>query len=231
VPGRLPILGGQDTGLVGQGTQLGVQGAGDADLGGGVWPGDAAGRGSQLVSYGGPVAAEVLAATAQVDRGRPAGRQEREPDPAGAQRFGQDERVEPVVLVPGRPLAAAQALDLVRADHHHGDPPAEQAIDDRAVWTLDRGVPGARRSQDGDQLAEPGSAVLDCMPSGLAAAGINDRHGIGEALSFRCRDLTAGSLTDRARRRSSLSMVGTLRLTARTGRTLAGRRSVRRGRR
>jgi hypothetical protein len=39
---------------------------------------------------------------------------------------GEHGRVEAVVLVSRRPVAAAQVLDLARADHHHGDPGLDQ---------------------------------------------------------------------------------------------------------
>ena len=42
-----------------------------------------------------------------------------QPGPVGAQRVGQHVGVEPVVLVAGRAVAAAQVLDLVRGDHEH----------------------------------------------------------------------------------------------------------------
>ena len=116
------------------------------------------------------------AGAAQADRGRAVRGQGRQPGAVGAQRAGEDERVEPVVFVPGRPVAAAQVLDLVRADHHHGDPRGEQSIDDRPVGTLDRDLRGTGTGQDTGQLAQPGSAVLDHAPADLAAAGIDDRY-------------------------------------------------------
>ena len=137
--------------------------------------------GAELVRDGDAVADEVLAGAAGAaqrnGRGGVRG-QGRQPGPVGAQRVGQDERVEPVVLVPGRPVAATQVLDLVRADHHHRDPRAEQGVDDRAVGALDRGFPGTGAGQDAGQLAQAGCAVLDRVPADLAAAGIHDRHGV-----------------------------------------------------
>src|SRR5271170_3490119 len=96
--------------------------------------------GAELVRGRDPVADEVLtspAGAAQADRGRAVGDQRCQPGAVGAQGVGQDERVEPVVLVAGRAVPAAQVLDLVRADHHDGDPRAEQGIDDRPVGSLD----------------------------------------------------------------------------------------------
>ena len=76
----------------------------------------------------------------------------------------------------GRPCCrpsrtAAQVLDLVRADHHHGDPGPEQGIDDRAVGALDRDLPGAGAGQDGGQLAQARGAVLDRAPAGSPGRG------------------------------------------------------------
>jgi hypothetical protein len=89
---------------------------------------------------------EVLAGAAgaaQADCGRAIRGQGCQPGAVGAQGVGQDERVEAVVFVTGRPVAAAQVLDLVRADHRHGDPRIEQDVDDRAVGALDRGLASA----------------------------------------------------------------------------------------
>src|SRR5450631_1211698 len=45
-----------------------------------------------------------------------------QPGAVGAQGVGEHVGVEAVVFVAGRAVAAAQVLDRVRADHHHGDP-------------------------------------------------------------------------------------------------------------
>jgi len=81
--------------------------------------------GAQLAGEGDPVADEVFAGpagAAQGYGGRAIRRQGRQPGPVGAQRAGQDVSVEAVVFAAGRGVAAAQVLDLIRADHHHGDP-------------------------------------------------------------------------------------------------------------
>ena len=86
-----------------------------------------------------PVSDKVLAGAAgpaQYDGGGAIGRQRRQPGPVGAQGVGEHEGVEPVVLVPGRFVAAAQVLDLVPGDHDHRDTDLEQRGDDRAVWAL-----------------------------------------------------------------------------------------------
>src|SRR5580704_5298846 len=78
---------------------------------------------AQLVGDADPVADEVLAGPAGAAQGRGRGGvRDQGPQPGAirTQRVGQDERVEPVIFVPGRAIAAAQVLDLVRADHHDG---------------------------------------------------------------------------------------------------------------
>ena len=94
-----------------------------------------------------PVGDQVLAGPAGARAARSvaaAVRDQRpQPGPVGAQRVGQHERVEPVVLVAGRAVAAAQVLDLVRADHHHGEAGAEQGLDDRPVGAFDRDLADA----------------------------------------------------------------------------------------
>ena len=156
-----------------------------------------------------------------------------QPGPVGAQRVGQHERVEPVVLVAGRAVPAAQVLDLVRADHHHGDPGGEQRVDDRAVGSFDGDLADPGAGQQRAAGKQPGLVVRDREPHvDLTSAGVHHRHRVivagpvdaggdgvdgffgqdvcgrlhvsllaaspsGEAPSFRCRDVAAGSLTDR----------------------------------
>ena len=113
-------LGGEPVGAV-----LGVE-AGqerEADLGVDVFEqADGAGQDvaqvrAELVGRGDTVFDQVLAGTAgtaQGDGGLGVGDQRSEPGPVGAQGVGQHVGVEPVVLVAGRAVAAAQVLDLVR---------------------------------------------------------------------------------------------------------------------
>ncbi len=98
--------------------------------------------------------------------------------PVGAHGVGEHERVEAVVLVAGRAVAAAQVLDLVRADHHDGDARAEQGLDHRPIGAFDRDLAAARPPEHGDQFGQSGRAVLDAVPDLLAAAGIDDRRGM-----------------------------------------------------
>jgi hypothetical protein len=77
---------------------------------------------------------------------------------------GEDERVEPVVLAARGAVAAAQILQLVRRDHHHGDASLEQSLHDRSIGPLDRNLLRAMPGQQVEQLAQPGGAVLDGSP-------------------------------------------------------------------
>jgi hypothetical protein len=169
------------------GAVLGAEARQERQADRGVEVGEQAGRAgedvaqvaAELVSHGDAVADQVLAGAAgaaQRHGRRAVGGERAQPGAVGAQGVGQDERVEPVVLVPGRAVAAAQVLDLVRADHHHGDPGTEQGIDDRAVGPLDRGLPGTSTGQHGHQFAQASRAVLDRTPGNLAAPGVDDRH-------------------------------------------------------
>jgi tetratricopeptide (TPR) repeat protein len=136
---------------------------------------------AQLVGDADPVADEVLAGPAGAAQGdglrlvRDEGAQ---PGTVRAERVGQDERVEAVVFIAGRAVPAAQVLDLVRADHHHGDPGLQQCIDDRAVRALDRDLADAALGEQAQQGTQARRAVLDHAPVDLPAAGIDDRDSV-----------------------------------------------------
>ena len=137
--------------------------------------------GAELVGEGDPVGDEVLAGPAgatQGEGGVAVGGQRNEPGPVGAEGVGEDERVESVILAARGAVAAAQILQLVRRDHHHGDPGLEQAIDDRAVGSLDRHFRHAAPLEDGEQVAQPGGGMFHGGPVKLAAAVVHDRHGM-----------------------------------------------------
>jgi len=87
-----------------------------------------------------------------------------------------NERVEPVVLVPGWAVTAAQAPDLVRGDHQHGQTGRQQRVDDRPVRTLDADLDDAGAAQALDQASQTGRGVLDTEPLELdAALRVDDR--------------------------------------------------------
>jgi hypothetical protein len=134
--------------------------------------------GAELVGHRDPVGNEILSGAAGLPQrdGRRAVRDQRpEPSPVGAQRIGQDEGVESVVLVAGRPVPAAQVLDLVRADHHHGEIRVEQCLDDGAVRPFDGYLPHPELAQSAGQGEQCGRGVFDGEPVNLPAVGID--HG------------------------------------------------------
>ena len=119
---------------------------------------------AQLVGYRDPVGDEVFAGAAglaQGGRGSGVGQQRVQPRAVGAQGIGEHERVEPVVFVAGRAVAAAQVLDLVGADHHDGDTGVEQGVDHRPVGAFDRDLTHAGTVEYGEQLAQSGGVVFD----------------------------------------------------------------------
>jgi hypothetical protein len=117
-----------------------------------------------LVGQPDPVGEEVLAGPdrgAQLHGGRRVGDERAEAGAVGAQGVGQDERVEPVVLVPGRAVAAAEVVDLVGADHHDGEALGEEGVDDLSVAAFDRDFADAGAAQPADELAQPGAGGVD----------------------------------------------------------------------
>jgi hypothetical protein len=135
--------------------------------------------GAELVGEGDPVADQIFAGpagAAQGEGGVAVRGQWDEPGPVGAEGVGENERVEPVVLAARGAVAAAQILQLVRRDHHHGDAPVEQSLHDRSIGPLDRDLVRAMPGQQVEQLAQPGGAVLDGSPVDLAAPVVDNRH-------------------------------------------------------
>ena len=171
-----------------------------------------------------------------------------QPGPVGAQGVGQHVGVEPVVLVSGRAVAAAKVLDLVRADHDHGQ--AGRRAGSSTIGPSGRSMAtstDAVLGQHADELASPAavcstvhrwisrprpstiatawSSMAQSTPAVTSLGGNSGSVGIqvvagrlhvsllaastsGEAPSSRvawCRDVPAGSLTDR---RSQPSGVG-----------------------
>jgi hypothetical protein len=134
--------------------------------------------GAQLVGGADSVRDQVAAGAAgAAQRGGlgAVGDQRVQPGPVGAQRVGEDERVEPVVFVAGRAVAAAQVLDLVRADHHDREAGVEQRLDHGPIRAFDRYLGAPRAGEHLDQFPQPGRAVLDAAPEQFAAAGVHDR--------------------------------------------------------
>jgi hypothetical protein len=86
----------------------------------------------------------------------------------------QHERVETVVLVARLPVAAAQILQLVRADHDHRHPGREQHLDDLPVAAFDRDLARLVAVQPTHQLAQPGASVRHGEPLHHTASGVDD---------------------------------------------------------
>src|SRR5690554_201670 len=133
---------------------------------------------TQLVGSGDTVFDQVLAGSTgatQRDGVVTVGNQWPQPGTVSAQGVGQHVSVEPVVLVAGRPVTAAQVLDLVRADHHHGQISGEQGLDDRPVGALDGDLGHAVLAQHVDELSQACGSVLDGASVDLSPAAVRDR--------------------------------------------------------
>ena len=123
--------------------------------------------GAQLVGYGDPVAGQVPAGP---HRGAQGGGlvavafQGAQPACVGADHVGQHVGAGPVVFVAGRPVAAAQVLDLACRDDEHGQPGRQQRVHDWPVAALDAGLPRPGGQQPGGQLPQPGRVVADGEP-------------------------------------------------------------------
>ena len=83
-----------------------------------------------------------------------------QPGAVGAQGVGQHERVEPVVLVPGRAVAAAQVVDLVGADTTTVRP-ASSRVSTTGPSPRSIATSPTRARRAGDQLAQSGGVVVD----------------------------------------------------------------------
>ena len=113
----------------------------------------------QLIGHRQPVPDQVLAGTHQCSqrlRVRPVEGQRVQPAPVGAHHIGQHERVEPVVLVPRRPVTAPQDHNLRRRDHEHRQTRRQQRGDQRPVTALDAYPRHHPAGQHGDQAGNPG---------------------------------------------------------------------------
>src|ERR1700758_220999 len=102
--------------------------------------------------------------------------QRAQPGPVGPQRVGQHERIESVVFVACRAIAAAQVLDLIGVDDDNGDPRVKQGIDERSVRTFDGHFVGTGARQDSNQLGQTPGAVLDHSAIDRAATAIDNRN-------------------------------------------------------
>lgn len=134
-------------------------------------------RCAQLVTGRDAVGDEVFACpacAAQRDRCVGVGRQRTQPLAVGAERVGEDVRVESVVLVAGGTVSTTKILDLVRGDHHHGDASLEQCVNDRPVGSFDRGLSCAVPGQERHQLPQSLGGVFEHGAGDLAASVVDD---------------------------------------------------------
>ena len=95
--------------------------------------------------------------------------------PVGADHVGQDVGIEPVVVVPGRPVAAAQVLQLAGWDDVDDQPGCAQRVDDRAVGAFDPDLGHVSGQQPLDHGAQPGRVVGDREPQDLLPVRGDDR--------------------------------------------------------
>jgi hypothetical protein len=134
---------------------------------------------TQLVGQRHPMSDEVTAGSthgAQRRRGLGVRDQGPQPGAVGPQRVGQHKGVEPIVLVAGRPVAAAQVLQLVGADHHHGYPRPQQGIDHRPVRTFNGRLSRSAAGQHRHQPPQPRSTVLNGASMHQRASLVDDRY-------------------------------------------------------
>ena len=89
-----------------------------------------------------------------------------QPASVGADHVGQHVGVEPVVLVPGRPVPRPQVLHLPWRDHEHGQPARQQRRDHRAIATFDADLGHCGLEQPGGHALEPGRVVGHREPVG-----------------------------------------------------------------
>ena len=86
------------------------------------------------------------------------------PMPVGAQRVREHVGVQPVVLIPGRAIPAAQGLDLPARDHEHRKLGPEKHLHHRAVAAFDGHVLHTGSSQPPHHLLQRAVVMGDVEP-------------------------------------------------------------------
>ncbi|WIX89030.1 hypothetical protein QRY02_00845 [Amycolatopsis sp. DG1A-15b] len=87
--------------------------------------------------------------------------------------MGQDEGIEPVVLVAGAAVTGPQRGDLPGRDDHNLETVSQQVFDDRPVTTLDPDPAHPVPGQQGGDSAQPGPRVGESGFLDPASDGIN----------------------------------------------------------
>lgn len=157
--------------------------------------------GAELVGQPDPVGEQVLPGShhqAEHDRGRGVGDQRTETGAVGAQGVGEDEGVEPVVLVPGSAVAAAQAVDLVGADHHDRHAGAQECVDNLSVAAFDGHLPDAGAVESGARARAARTGRVDGELLGDGAFAVHDGDGVVGGGPVQ----TSGDVTGRGLRQS-----------------------------
>ena len=146
----------------------------------GAWEDDLQVR-AELVGGRDPVLDEVTAcshAGAQGPGRRARAGQRGQSSSVGAHDVGQDVGVEPVVFVAGRSVARAQVLDLVRADHQHGQLGGQEGLDDGSVAPFDTDLGHLSGQESSYQASEALSGVSDGESVDHLAVGVQDAHDV-----------------------------------------------------
>ena len=154
--------------------------------------------GQQLVAQRDTCRDQILAAAGQYPQRARAvivSLQWPQPPPVGAQDVGEHERVERIVFVAGRPVAATQVLQLPGADHEHLEAGGEQGLHHRPVSTFDGDRCDTVLGEPVQHRRQPFGRVRDVVAGGQPAVGVDDRA-----------DMRFGCPIDRVRRRRNVML-------------------------
>ena len=103
---------------------------------------------------------DAVEVPAQGDGGGRFGDQRSQSDAVGAQDVGQDEDVEPIIVVAGRIVSATHVRQLIGAGHHEGVTGGQQDVHHGAVGTFDGDFPDSGVGQAAQQPPQSRCAVF-----------------------------------------------------------------------